>query len=110
MKKIETQIINALTDGLARHRPFGLPPERRERLRLRALSLCVHGVPRISRSAVKSLEAVTGRAVSGQAGMLELLRLVPKDHRQAREIIGAVRSFVVALAEIVGPLEARMAG
>jgi hypothetical protein len=109
MKKIESQIIDALTDGLARHRPFGLPPEARERLRQRALSHCVHGVPGISRRAVKSLEAVTGRAVSGKVGMLELLKLVPKDWRRAREAIGAVRCFVIAVAEVVGPA-ARVAG
>jgi hypothetical protein len=39
------------------------------------------------------------------AGMFELLRIVPKDHRLALRVIAAVRAFVVALGEVTGPGE-----
>ena len=106
----ETRTINCLAKSLAARWPAGLTWDQLDRVRRRALSLAAAGgSTEISARAVKSLEFVTGRAVDGRTGMFELLRLVPKDHRRAREMIAAVRAFVVALDEMAGPA-ARAAG
>jgi hypothetical protein len=103
---IEQRIINALAKSLAGRWPVGLTWDQLERVRRLALSLAAApGSLGLSTRAVKAMQSATGGAVDGRRGILELLRIIPKSHRRAPRMILAVRAFVVALGEVVGPAE-----